>query len=101
GRRKKLLGERKHSATVFRIGHQLVQRIEGHELDAGLGEDRLTANPRKRLGKHWLGARIAIMVWQGEHRLPRRNEDVVNAPRIDAHARCGDSTAANLAEAFE
>ena len=67
-------------------GKQLIQRIELHELYAGIAENLLARHRREQLLHHAVGARVAIMARRIEQQAVGAQQAVIDSPGIDADA---------------
>ena len=65
---------------------QLEQRVELHELQAGMAEDLLAADDAEGLGHRVVGAAVAVMVGIAEQLVAASEQAEVDAPGVDADA---------------
>ena len=78
---------------------QLEKGVEGHELDAGLGEDVIGRHHGKGTLIAIVSAHIAIVVRHRQHGFITPQKDVVHAPRVRAEALNGHAARRDLREA--
>ena len=65
---------------------ELVQRVELHELQAGVAEDLLAADDAEGLVHHAVGAAVAVVVGIAQQFVAPAQQAEVDAPGIDADA---------------
>src|SRR5438128_11788362 len=65
-------------------GEPLEERVEAHELNAGLPEDLVAWHPGKSLFHDLLGMRIAVMPRIAEQHVATTKQGKIDAPGIDA-----------------
>ena len=65
---------------------QLIQRVELHELQAGVAEDFLAADDAEGLFHHAVGAAVAVMVGIAQQFVAASQQAEIDAPGIDADA---------------
>ena len=74
-------------APVAHERQQLEERVEAHELNAGLAKDLGTRDTSERLVHDRFGVRIAVMPWIAEQSAVLAQQREIDAPRIDADRR--------------
>src|ERR1700741_559914 len=62
---------------------KLIQRIDLHELNAGLAEDQVFARQLHEVRERCIGPRVAIMKWQTQQRFFLGEISVIDAPGIN------------------
>ena len=72
--------------VAFHQAHHLVERIDGHELDAGLGEHLFFGDARKDFLQHPLGAAVAVADRVADEIVVAVEEAEVYAPGINGQA---------------
>ncbi len=70
-------------------GQQLVERVELHELQAGVAENLFAADQGERLFHHAVGAAVAIVIGVAQQFIAGGQQTEIDAPGVDAHAGYG------------
>ncbi len=87
------VGGGEHVRMRLLVGEQLEERVELHELQAGLGEDFGARHALERLFHDAVGAGIAVGERLAQHLAPLVQQHVIHAPRVRAD---GDDAFAEL-----
>ena len=78
--------EAEDSRCIHLLRRELIQRVNGEKLRAGLGVDRVAVR-RGDFGKRFFRPCIAIAEGHPQHQLALVHQDVIHTPRIHADAR--------------
>ena len=81
--------QQRRAAELHR--QQLVERVELHELQAGVAEDLLAADDAEGLFHHAVGAAVAVMIGIAQQLVAAAQQAEIDAPGVDADA--GDAVA--------
>ena len=89
GNHQEVFGQSEQFRVLLLHGDQLVQRVDFHELQAGVREDCLLRNLREGVCHQPGRPRVSITIGQPEHFVLSGHQDVIHAPRIDADGHDG------------
>src|ERR1700722_18582988 len=94
-----MLSDLNQRPSIERVVIELVQRIDLHELHAGLIKDQFFASQLHEIRECRIGPRITIMERQAKQRFVLREIGVVHSPGVNAESCYFSSLLPNRAQA--